>query len=776
MSRPRELLRRQLVILAVASSALLSPLLALPSPASAETCPNEQLRAEAHSTTLPDCRAYELVTPPFKEAAVAPMETLSFVGGFTAMSADGSQVAVSSFGDPGDSNGAERVDIYDLTRTASGWTETNIDLPGSRFPAGTVPPDEAGGADYASEPVQAAPEFGKFLYSSPRGRAGDEHTNYGAYVDGPYWVGEAAGALHSLGSGEGEFLGASQDLSHVLFAGPGGLEEEDTSAGPPVPVSVDPSGNLCPAAKYSSPQGTGGTTDDYAGSGTGGMAADGSVVLFYIPAEGCSPGDPAIGGIFARVDESETVAISEPPTADCSACDTREVVGSEPTEPNIDATSADGSKVFFTTTQPLLGSETETSANIYEDELGCGQEQMSACAAASEQVKVKQVVHVTAGNWGPGGAQVQGGQTKVSADGSHVYFVAAGKLQGVKNNQGQEAVEHEPNLYVFDAETGATAFIATAQPNDEAVTPDGRFLVFSSSAEHLTPDDTSKTVQQAFEYDAQTSELVRVSIGQNGFNDNGNSETFGANLIQGEHGLQEHSGEFPRGEYMDPLAVSNDGAYVAFESSDGLTPGALNGQFEELLYEEEGHKAVKTYYAENVYEYHSTAGGPGGSIADGDVYLISDGEDTSFDLRSGEGSNGASAVRLRGMSPSGEDIFFETADRLVPQDLDTQVDLYDARIDGGFPAPVSLLPPCAGDACQGPLSPAPTLLSPGSELQAGEVPSLAPSVPAPAVKPKPKAKPGTCKKGYVKKKTKCVKKPKAASKAKKASRDRRTKS
>ena len=64
------------------------------------------------------------------------------------------------------------------------------------------------------------------------------------------------------------------------------------------------------------------------------------------------------------------------------------------------------------------------------------------------------------------------------------------------------------------------------------MTPDGQFLVFTSSAD-LTPGDTS-TAQQVFEYDAQTGELVRVSIGQNGFNDNGNTDTFGAEIPRGE--------------------------------------------------------------------------------------------------------------------------------------------------------------------------------------------------------------------------------------------------
>ena len=94
----------------------------------------------------------------------------------------------------------------------------------------------------------------------------------------------------------------------------------------------------------------------------------------------------------------------------------------------------------------------------------------------------------------------------------------------------------------------------------------------------------------------------------------------------------------------------------------------------------------------------------------------------------------------------------------MPQDLDTQLDLYDARIDGGFPAPVSLLPSCTGDACQGQLSSAPTLLSPGSEFQAGETPPLVSPAPVATAKPKPKAKPKVCKKGYVKTKNKCVKK------------------
>jgi hypothetical protein len=303
-------------------------------------------------------------------------------------------------------------------------------------------------------------------------------------------------------------------------------------------------------------------------------------------------------------------------------------------------------------------------------------------------------------------------------------------------------------VYVYDTETGRIAFIADGEVGTSDVTPDGRFLVFTSSSD-LTSDDTS-TAQQVFEYDAENGDLVRVSIGQDGFNDNGNTGTFNA-VIPGYR----RAANFPVA-----VAVSNDGAYVAFESSDGLTPGALNGDLVEIPYEfelaeanGEVKKSVAKYYAENVYEYH-----------DGGVYLISDGQDTSMSSNATEAPK--SAVRLRGMSPSGDNIFFETADRLVPQDLDTAIDLYDARIDGGFPAPVSLLPSCTSDACQGQLSASPTLLSPGSEFQAGGNPPLTGSEPAPVAKPRSKAKLKGCKKGYVKKKTECVKKSKAKRSAK----------
>jgi hypothetical protein len=235
------------------------------------------------------------------------------------------------------------------------------------------------------------------------------------------------------------------------------------------------------------------------------------------------------------------------------------------------------------------------------------------------------------------------------------------------------------------------------------VTPDGQFLVFASSAD-LTPDDTSST-RQVFEYDAQSGSLVRVSIGQDGFNHDGNVpvryDRYGrtinnAIIAAADYGL----GAYQPAAYSTQLSVSADGSYVFFQSIVGLTPQAFN---EQVVGEEEGGVSL---YANNVYEYH-----------DGHVSLISNGQDVSHLLEI------LYPVELLTTDLSGDDVLFTTTDRLVGQAANTSLNIYDARIDGGFLPPAQPAA-CSGEACQGPLSAAPTLLSPGSEFQAGGNPPL----------------------------------------------------
>jgi hypothetical protein len=122
--------------------------------------------------------------------------------------------------------------------------------------------------------------------------------------------------------------------------------------------------------------------------------------------------------------------------------------------------------------------------------------------------------------------------------------------------------------------------------------------------------------------------------------------------------------------------------------------------------------------AQNVYEYH-----------DGRVSLVSDGRDTSE-------ADGPSSVSLIGTDASGADVFFTTVDPLVAQDTDTQLDVYDARIGGGFPAPAASSE-CQGEACQGALG-APLSLGVPSSATFSGAGNLASPVPSPGDTTRPR--------------------------------------
>jgi hypothetical protein len=203
--------------------------------------------------------------------------------------------------------------------------------------------------------------------------------------------------------------------------------------------------------------------------------------------------------------------------------------------------------------------------------------------------------------------------------------------------------------------------------------------VFTSTNQLTAGSGNASGAPQVYRFDAQTGQLLRVSVGENGFNDNGNLGT-GAATIVPARSFADHFGT-PR---TDPT-MSDDGSYVFFQSPIGLTPQALDDvpidSFGDL--------------AQNVYEWH-----------DGEVSLISDGHDDTGEFENQctqderyPDFNTASSVCLLGTDPSGTNVFFQTADSLVAQDTDTQVDIYDARIGGGFAAssPVQ----CNGDKCQG---------------------------------------------------------------------------
>jgi hypothetical protein len=457
------------------------------------------------------------------------------------------------------------------------------------------------------------------------------------------------------------------------------------------------------------------------------ISASGGTVFFTSAAVGCGGSGPPVSEVYARVGGVKSVAISSPayPLVQGSGAGPDECdAGCEVAAPGAGlfaGASEDGSKVFFMTSRSLLNRDRDTGRDLYEAEMGG--------VGVGVGARIERLVQVS---YDPHVGEAAGvlGVARVSEDGSHVYFVAEGVLTGA-NREGKSPVLHRPNLYVSSRECAGggkvcanpverTAFVGTLSANDGGdwsvvdrrpvqVTPDGRFVCFQSSAD-LTPDQGKRAeAGQVFEYDAQTETLVRVSKGQEGFNEDGNSSVFQATIPI--HIFDESFANYRYDRYTS-LAVSADGSRVFFSSPVALTPGAVNGV---VVREERGTPV----YALNVYEYH-----------DGQVGLISDGHDVVSSL-------GESAVELIGTDETGLDVFFRTADRLVAQDTDDQVDVYDARIGGGFPGGV--LAPCGGDSCHDPAGGVPSLLRPVTSSIPGEV--VAGEVVHSSVLPKKKAKP-----------------------------------
>jgi hypothetical protein len=755
----RRISRGQLLIVVSASLCVLCA-----TPALAAGDANRQHCSESSGTEsspgfrsyLPDCRAYELVTPPY-EGSQPPRWTF---GAPPPVSADGQHLlGLDLAGFAGteneEQNGFEVGAIYEFSRTPSGWSTESLEPPASL----------AGRRGFVTASTDLSHSLWELAIQSSEGEEVTEPTGY------TYAVREviAGGGARFVGVGPSDsptapghpnelrFGGASGDLTHILFAiAPANAQQfwpgDRTRAGAhslyeyvgtgnrePVLVGVKNAGALGGKAHLN--EGAElvsecGTILGSAGEGSAynAVSVDGAVVYFTaLHVEGCSGSQPTVNEVYARISGSQTVAISEPPPADCKLCDT-----SSRRSAVFQGASDDGSKMFFLSEQKLLaGAKGE---NLYEYDFHA--EEGKRVALISADVA---------------------GVARISEDGSHAFYVANDVLTTRPNGNGEAAREGDYNLYAYDTSTGKLSFVAilvtrgeeqelgqelmvncgkenpafrkeceeaiprrlaeqiearTGVTRQDSSRPfeasfDGGFLVFTN-ARRLTGGEDTSTVGQVFEYNTQREKLVRASIGEcpapatecafsERTNNNGNTTNSenAAKIL-----APNYLGGLQPTEAASARSLSEAGA-VAFTSADALTPQAIEGR-------------------ENVYSYEPEGVGNCMS-ASGCVYVISAG-DEAVPLKAGAFS------RLLGMDRSGSDVFFFTTDSLVPQDTDTQASWYDARIGGGFPAPVSPAG-CLGDACQGPLSATPATPSAGSTGTAEG--NLAPPLSNPVVRPKP---------------------------------------
>lgn len=280
------------------------------------------------------------------------------------------------------------------------------------------------------------------------------------------------------------------------------------------------------------------------------------------------------------------------------------------------------------------------------------------------------------------------GTLGMSNDASDVYFVAEGVLADNENSNNESPKMGKDNLYVWhETPSGPeTTFIAdlnstydktdwhnyyNASAGGDAqgakgsrVIPDGQTALFSST-EQLTSYDNAK-YQELYLYDASsgtTGELTCVSC-----NPDGAPATAEAYLMELKLGAAAPVGRAP----FLTRNLSDDGTRVFFQTTEALVPGDTNGQTDVYEWEKQGT--------------HSCPESDGNC-----VFLISTGTSGS-ESAFGEASE------------SGGDVFFFTSQPLVSQDTDSNIDVYDAREDGGISAQnaeTSTEVLCESEACRG---------------------------------------------------------------------------
>lgn len=720
-------------------------------------CPPATESSPGFRSYLPDCRSYELVSPSYG-GGTAPRGVLRQL---PPMSADGEHLVSVDFGgfaETGnlENNGFEDGADYEFSRGPDGWGVEALDPPASLAPRRAFDfPSVAFNRSLwelqfptqAGEELPIAPPNGVFTANNAVIAIREPDSHFA--VVGPL---AAPGHEPSQGGASepkvGGVQGASAELTHVLLNVPADAKQtwpgDETLAGgrslyeydgigesEPVLVGVSNDESLVEeatlerkphvneSARPISRCGTrlgdvqSGASD--ATTASGAISESGNVVYFTALACATAPVVP-VDELYARVNARHTVGLSEPAMTsarekECSGvCREDEMAesGAKRSPAYYQGASTTGSKVFFTTAQPLLDVDKGTGSNLYEAELdGLG---------IDEPPELKRLVMISEGEAADGdptpgeGAEVTSAAA-VSGNGERVYFSSVAVLTSAPNANGEEAQNGTPNLYAYDTVTGGTEFVAR-EATAVDTTINGRFLVFESPRDLDGTKDTS-TVNQLFEYEAESGAVVRVSIGQQsaggyecgttriveeGYNCDGNTTEYGPVAPRRPEGASFNA--LPASE-TSGLAVSIDGT-VVFMSQDSLTPFAVTG-------------------GENLYEYEA-----------GNVYLISPGgEATGTSPKGGEGS------RLLGISESGQNIFFATTEQLVPQDTDTQVSWYDARESGGFAAPAGQVT-CSEETCQGPLGSAPALSTALSPPTVGEnIEALPASSPA-SSSPKPK--------------------------------------
>jgi hypothetical protein len=648
-------------------------------------CANEAFRVGL-SAHLPDCRAYEQISPVDKEGAQEALKYAAAAGG-TLPGEDGDHfMFMTNQVRWGAGPEAGQAPYFFTREEGRGW----------RMTAATAQP-EAGFDKYS--PQLFTPDLTQFAFTSTWSTAGEcnpvlgvnskELTFEAGPPGGPY-AAVASIPCNDVG-GEQGWVAASPDFSKLILGvedrtllGPstGTRSGEDlyeyTAASGLRQVNVDSAGHTIGTCGARIVKGYEASAAALPASAHA-VSADGSRVFFE-----AAPGECSVMHLYMR----EAAANR---TLDIGAY-------------RFAGANAEGTEVLL----EQLGGE-GTESHFFLDETGPGTVK-PAFSASTER---------SSGGSGSG--------IVVSRDFDAVYVFANAQLT-------PEAPANSLNVFRYDVAEGRLRFVVPLGSVGEGslsggareTSPDGRYLYFRSRQVVGLPGGAKgqegEASEQLYRYDSAENVVECVSC---------------ASPFDPEPRLSVNnaggslSSEWPTEGNPARIFSSADGDYAFFETPSRLVPQDANGEVPpEGVTGAESERRGGTP-SNDVYEWRRV-GVNGCGAVQGCLSLITPGTDGYL-------------VSLLGTDEAGRDVFFYTSSQLVPQDDDTAGDFYDARIGGGFPTPVKQVE-CEGDACFTPLA-APIDQTPASSTFQGPGNPLGSSAP-PVVskaKPKPKSKSKPCK-------------------------------
>jgi hypothetical protein len=677
-------------------------------------CPNAHVRQESGAAYLPDCRAYELVSPEL----AGPVQLFPGIGlgpivqefipvppppnpGFASVPA-----RFAFWAGIGQITGTNppniTQDLYVSTRTSTGW---QTHYPGLEeivsFASGNtqcnLSMDTCVNYDIADPLELSAEDTGSnaphvFDANGNSAEIGRFPTNVAKIPGGEEFTGE--------GLTSADFRHFAFSSNDVAFA-PGGLEVAPGSA-------YDNNTETGTVEVISKAAGGGNIAQDPGGCTTEtgkqrqcknefiriqAVSLDGSHILMSNWAPPVSGEFPEAGFEERTNDAFKTRDVHLTMRAGGTSYDV-----TEGHRGNFAGMTNDGGKVFFTSDEQVTADDTDSSVDLF--------------MWSEETEEVTRVSAGTGGTgnsdscktgWSPAGCDVQMPPMVIDTlsetpgeiftpdnwitDNGEVYFYSGEQLDG-SNGFGNQR-----NLYVY--RNGQPQYVATFKENAPAarlqVTPDGERAAIVTGTQLTAYETSGFREMYSFDPDKPTNRIICVSCSPTGA-----APT--SDVRAAENGL----------------FMSDDGR-TFFSSKDALVPFDTNG-------------------LRDVYEY-----------VDGRPQLISAGTGNQDTWGGGLLIYPSMTTGLEGVSHDGVDVYFSTFDTLVPQDQNGEfIKFYDARSGGGFPFEEPR-PPCkAADECHAGGSPALAPAQVGTGAVLGKTGNL--------------RKTKKCKKGFVKKNGECRKK------------------